>query len=249
MNKSSKQNSNIILEVKNLGKSYGERRVVRDVSLSVERGQVVGLFGPNGAGKTTCFYAIIGMVASDFGSVFFDGKDVTDMPMYKRARLGMGYLPQESSIFRGLSVEENIMAILEISEPSYFNRITRLNELMSEFSITHLAKIRSISLSGGERRRLEIARALAANPTFMFLDEPLAGIDPLAINDIKQLIKKLVKKGVSVLITDHNVRDTLNIVDKAYVMSDGVIITQGNPQQIVKDKKARDVYLGDGFRL
>ena len=243
------QKSNSVLEVRNLGKSYGNKRVVQDVSFSVQRGQVVGLFGPNGAGKTTCFYMITGMIDPDFGSVIFEGLDVTKMPMYKRARLGMGYLPQEASIFRGLNVEENIMAILEIVEPSYFDRVNRLNELLAEFSISHLSKVRSVNLSGGERRRLEIARALAANPKFMFLDEPLAGIDPIAVGEIKELIRKLVKKGIGVLVTDHNVRDTLNIVDNAYVMSDGRILTHGTPEQIVKDKKARSVYLGDGFKL
>ena len=244
-----KQNNNTILEVKNLGKFYDNKRVVKDVSLSVDRGQVVGLFGPNGAGKTTCFYMIVGMVSSDSGSVIFDSYEVTKMPMYKRAKLGMGYLPQEASIFRGLTVEENIMAILEVSESSYFNRVNKLNELMSEFSIMHLSKSSSVSLSGGERRRLEIARALAANPRFMFLDEPLAGIDPLAIEDIKGLIKKLVNIGVSVLITDHNVRDTLSIVDKAYVMSDGIVVASGTPDQILKNRTVRDVYLGSDFRI
>jgi len=240
---------NNTLEVKNIGKSYGEKKVVRDVSFSIKRGQVVGLFGPNGAGKTTCFYMMTGMIDPDVGSIILEGNDITKMPMYKRARLGIGYLPQEASVFRGLTVEENIMAVLEIVEESYFARINMLNELLTEFSISHLSKVKSINLSGGERRRLEIARALAAKPKYMFLDEPLAGIDPIAIGSIKELIKKLVKKRIGVLITDHNVRDTLNIVDTAYVMSDGCILTHGTPMQIIKDKKARSIYLGNEFKL
>jgi lipopolysaccharide export system ATP-binding protein len=238
-----------ILNVSHLGKSYDNKRVIKDISFTVDEGSVVGLLGPNGAGKTTCFYMITGMIPSDFGKVEFDGKDVTDLPMYKRARLGMGYLPQEPSIFRGLNVEDNIMAILEVVEPSYFNRVKRLNDLLAEFSISHLAKVKSIHLSGGERRRLEIARALAANPKFMFLDEPLAGIDPIAVSDIKDLIMQLKKKGISVLITDHNVRDTLNIVDKAYIISEGHILAQGTPSEIVQNKKARSMYLGESFKL
>ncbi len=238
-----------MLEVNHLGKSYDNKRVIKDISFKVDEGSVVGLLGPNGAGKTTCFYMITGMIPSDYGTVIFDGKDVTPLPMYKRARLGMGYLPQEPSIFRGLNVEENIMAILEITEPSYFNRVKKLNDLMAEFSITHLSKVKSVHLSGGERRRLEIARALAANPKFMFLDEPLAGIDPIAVSDIKDLIMQLKQKGISVLITDHNVRDTLNIVDKAYIISEGNILAEGVPSEIVKNKKARSMYLGDSFKL
>jgi len=239
----------IILEVKNLGKSYDNKRVIKDVSFSIEAGKVVGLFGPNGAGKTTCFYMMTGMVSPDFGQIFFEGNDVTTMPMYKRARIGMGYLPQEPSIFRGLSVEENIMAILEIVEPSYFERVKKLNELLAEFSITHLKQVKSTHLSGGERRRLEIARALAANPRFIFLDEPLAGIDPIAVSDIKDLIMKLKKRGIGVLITDHNVRDTLDMVDMAYIMSEGSILTKGTPKEIASDKKARSIYLGESFKL
>lgn len=239
----------IVLEVKNLGKSYDNKRVIKDVSFSIEEGKVVGLFGPNGAGKTTCFYMMTGMVSPDFGQIFFEGNDVTEMPMYKRARIGMGYLPQEPSIFRGLNVEENIMAILEIVEPSYFERVKKLNELLAEFSITHLKQVKSTHLSGGERRRLEIARALAANPRFMFLDEPLAGIDPIAISDIKDLIMKLKKRGIGVLITDHNVRDTLDMVDMAYIMSEGVILAHGTPKEIANNKKARSIYLGESFKL
>lgn len=239
----------IILEVKNLGKSYDNKRVIKDVSFSIEAAKVVGLFGPNGAGKTTCFYMMTGMVSPDFGRIFFEGNDITEMPMYKRARMGMGYLPQEPSIFRGLSVEENIMAILEIVEPSYFERIKKLNELLAEFSITHLKQVKSTHLSGGERRRLEIARALAANPKLIFLDEPLAGIDPIAVGDIKDLIMKLKKRGIGVLITDHNVRDTLNMVDIAYIMSEGNILTKGTPKEIAHDKKAKSIYLGETFKL
>lgn len=241
--------SSSMLEVSHLGKSYDNKRVIKDISFSVDEGSVVGLLGPNGAGKTTCFYMITGMIMSDFGTVVFDGRDVTNLPMYKRARLGMGYLPQEPSIFRGLNVEENIMAILEVTEPSYFNRVKKLNDLLAEFSISHLSKVKSVHLSGGERRRLEIARALAANPKFMFLDEPLAGIDPIAVNDIKDLIMQLKKKGISVLITDHNVRDTLNIVDKAYIISEGNILANGTPSEIVQNKKARSMYLGESFKL
>ena len=237
------------LEIKNLGKAYLNKRVIQDISFSVSSGEVVGLFGPNGAGKTTCFYMVMGMVSPDFGSIFLDGKDITKLPMYKRAKLGMGYLPQEPSIFSGLTVEDNIMAILEIVEPYHINRVNRLNELLADFSITHLREAESSHLSGGERRRLEIARALAANPKFMLLDEPLAGIDPIAVSDVKELIFALKKRGIGVLVTDHNVRDTLSIVDRAYIISEGNVLVSGTPAEVAKNKKARSVYLGESFDI
>ena len=228
-------------------KSYKRRMVVKGVSLAVQRGESVGLLGPNGAGKTTVFYMITGLVPADSGHVFIDGYDVTQLPMYRRARLGIGYLPQEASIFRGLSVEKNIMAVLELVEPNRRRRREQLDSLLEEFNITRLRKSPSIALSGGERRRCEIARALATRPSFMLLDEPFAGIDPIAVGDIQELVRHLTKRGIGVLITDHNVRETLDLIDRAYIIYDGTVLTQGNPQEIIKNEDVRRVYLGDMF--
>jgi len=237
------------LEVRNISKSYNKRSVLKDVSLDVTRGEVVGLFGPNGAGKTTCFSIILGLVKPDKGSLFFNNQDITNLPIYIRSRLGFGYLPQESSIFRGLSVSDNIKAILEISENDEEVIENRIDELLAEFSIEHLKYAASMGLSGGERRRLEIARCLASNPKFIMLDEPLAGIDPLAVSDIKNLISHLKDRNIGILITDHNVRDTLDIVDRAYVIYDGSVLTEGKPSEIVNSYKVREVYLGKSFSL
>ena len=229
-------------------KSYKKRKVVKGVSLAVARGESVGLLGPNGAGKTTTFYMITGLVGADAGKITIDGRDVTRLPMYRRARLGIGYLPQEASIFRGLSVEQNIMAVLELSEPKKKVRKERLDQLLEEFKITRLRKSPSMALSGGERRRCEIARSLASNPSFMLLDEPFAGIDPLAVGDIQDLVRHLTAvRGIGVLITDHNVRETLSLVDRAYVIADGQVLTHGSPEQIVNNPDVRRVYLGDMF--
>ena len=232
-----------------LGKSYKGRPVLRDVSLSLKRGEAVGLLGPNGAGKTTCFYIITGLVRADAGTIGLDGYDVTDLPMYRRARLGIGYLPQEASIFRGMSVEQNIRSVLEIVEPERSRREARLDELLDEFSIAHLRKAPALALSGGERRRCEIARALAAQPAFMLLDEPLAGIDPIAVGDIRDLVSHLKDRGIGVLITDHNVRETLEIVDRAYILHEGQVLREGSPAEIVMDEDVRRVYLGERFSL
>ena len=228
-------------------KAYKSRKVVKGVSLAVARGESVGLLGPNGAGKTTTFYMITGLVPSDAGRITINGRDVTTLPMYRRARLGIGYLPQEASIFRGLSVEQNIMAVLELVEPKRKKRKEKLDELLEEFKITRLRKSPSMALSGGERRRCEIARALASDPAFMLLDEPFAGIDPLAVGDIQELVRHLTRRGIGVLITDHNVRETLSLVDRAYVIADGQVLTHGNPQEIIKNEDVRRVYLGDMF--
>ncbi len=228
-------------------KAYKSRKVVKGVSLAVARGESVGLLGPNGAGKTTTFYMITGLVPSDAGRITINGRDVTTLPMYRRARLGIGYLPQEASIFRGLSVEQNIMAVLELVEPKRKKRKEKLDELLEEFKITRLRKSPSMALSGGERRRCEIARALASDPAFMLLDEPFAGIDPLAVGDIQDLVRHLTRRGIGVLITDHNVRETLSLVDRAYVIADGQVLTHGNPQEIIKNEDVRRVYLGDMF--
>ncbi|MCC5969504.1 MAG: LPS export ABC transporter ATP-binding protein [Pararhodobacter sp.] len=236
------------LRVENLRKSYKRRPVLRDVSLSLERGEVVALLGPNGSGKTTCFYCVAGLVPADGGHVSIDGTDVTGWPMYRRARLGIGYLPQEMSIFRGLSVADNIMAILEIAEPDRHRRATRLEELLAEFSITHLRNSPALALSGGERRRTEIARCLASNPGFVLLDEPFAGVDPIAVGEIRHLVGELRSRGIGVLITDHNVRETLEIVDRAYILHDGVVMMSGTPDEVVQDENVRRVYLGDTFR-
>jgi lipopolysaccharide export system ATP-binding protein len=228
-------------------KSYKRRLVVRGVDLAVGRGEAVGLLGPNGAGKTTVFYMITGLVPADAGRITINGQDVTRLPMYRRARLGIGYLPQEASIFRGLTVEQNIMAVLELVEPNRRRRQEQLDELLEEFRITRLRKSPSIALSGGERRRCEIARALASRPVFMLLDEPFAGIDPIAVGEIQQLVRHLTQRGLGVLITDHNVRETLSLVDRAYVIADGQVLTQGSPAEIIANEDVRRVYLGDMF--
>jgi lipopolysaccharide export system ATP-binding protein len=232
-----------------LGKSFKRRPVLRGVNVSVQRGEVVGLLGPNGAGKTTCFYIITGLIAPDTGTIALDGVDVTDLPMYRRARLGIGYLPQEASIFRGLTVEENIRAILEVSETDLEARNAMLEALLAEFSISHLRRASAIALSGGERRRCEIARALATNPHFILLDEPLAGIDPIAVNDIRDLVSHLKDRGIGVLITDHNVREAFKIVDRAYILHEGRVLMEGAPEEIVADADVRRVYLGERFSL
>ena len=237
------------LVARNLGKQYKNRPVLRDVSVCVQRGEVVGLLGPNGAGKTTCFYIITGLIAASYGSITLDGHDITPLPMYRRARLGIGYLPQEASIFRGLTVENNIRAVLEVVEPDLDRREAQLEELLAEFSISHLRRTSALALSGGERRRCEIARALASQPHFMLLDEPLAGIDPIAVNDIRELVSQLRARGLGVLITDHNVRETLDIVDRAYILHDGMVLMEGQPSEIVAHKDVRRVYLGERFSL
>ncbi len=236
------------LSAEGIRKTYRKRMVVKGVSLAVGRGESVGLLGPNGAGKTTVFYMITGLVPADSGRIHLDGRDVTGLPMYRRARLGIGYLPQEASIFRGLTVEQNIMAALELVERDRRKRKEQLESLLEEFSITRLRKSPSIALSGGERRRCEIARALATRPSFMLLDEPFAGIDPIAVGDIQQLVRYLTQRGIGVLITDHNVRETLSLVDRAYVIADGQVLTQGSPQDIVNNPDVRRVYLGNNFR-
>jgi len=235
------------LTVHQVEKSYRNRKVVRGVSLAVGRGESVGLLGPNGAGKTTVFYMITGLVPADAGSIYIDGRDATRLPMYRRARLGIGYLPQEASIFRGLTVEQNIMSVLELVEPDRRKRREKLDSLLEEFNITRLRKSPSIALSGGERRRCEIARALASGPSYMLLDEPFAGIDPIAVGDIQELVRHLTQRGIGVLITDHNVRETLSLIDRAYIIYDGQVLTQGNPQEIIKNEDVRRVYLGDMF--
>lgn len=237
------------LRVVNLRKSYRKRLVIRDVSMELGRGEVVALLGPNGSGKTTCFYAIAGLVTPEGGQVMIDGRDVTALPMYRRARLGIGYLPQEMSIFRGLSVEDNILAILEISEPDHTSRRERLEELLGEFSIEHLRRAPALALSGGERRRAEIARCLAAGPKYVLLDEPFAGVDPIAVGEIRHLVADLKNRGIGVLITDHNVRETLEIVDRAYILHDGKVLMSGTTDEVVRDENVRRVYLGHGFRV
>tara|TARA_A100001037_G_scaffold119676_1_gene109012 strand:+ start:2247 stop:3044 length:798 start_codon:yes stop_codon:yes gene_type:complete len=240
---------NFGLVAENLGKSYKKRPVIREVTLSVERGEVVGLLGPNGAGKTTTFYILTGLVKPDYGVITLDGNEITGLPMYRRARLGIGYLPQEASIFRGLSVENNIRAILEVAFKHPDQREIKLEELLAEFSISHLRRTSALALSGGERRRVEIARALAADPSFILLDEPLAGIDPIAINEIRDLISHLKDRNIGILITDHNVRETLEIVDRAYILHDGRVLMSGAPEEIVTHKDVRRVYLGESFSL
>ena len=232
-----------------LGKSFNRRPVLRGVNIAVQRGEVVGLLGPNGAGKTTCFYIMTGLIAADTGVVGLDGQDITELPMYRRARLGLGYLPQEASIFRGLSVEQNIRAILEIAEPEAELREAMLEALLAEFSITHLRRASAMALSGGERRRVEIARALATQPHFILLDEPLTGIDPIAVGEIRDLVRHLKDRGIGVLITDHNVRETLEIVDRAYILHEGRVLMEGSPAAIVADSDVRRVYLGERFSL
>jgi lipopolysaccharide export system ATP-binding protein len=231
-----------------IGKAYRGRQVVRDVSINVQRGEVVGLLGPNGAGKTTCFYMITGLVRVDYGQILLDGQDVTTLPMYQRARLGVGYLPQEPSIFRGLTVEQNVMSIVELTERSGSKRREIVDGLLAELRVDHLRDTPAAALSGGERRRVEIARALATRPSFMLLDEPFAGIDPLAINDIRDLITFLKQRGLGILITDHNVRETLQIVDRASIMFDGEVMFEGSPQQVLADPVVRERYLGKDYR-
>ncbi|SHG96950.1 LPS export ABC transporter ATP-binding protein [Cognatishimia maritima] len=237
------------LRVENLRKSYRKRVVIRDVGLELQRGEVVALLGPNGSGKTTSFYAIAGLVVPEGGRVMIDGHDVTTMPMYRRAKLGIGYLPQEMSIFRGLSVEDNIMAILDIALSDRHKRRERLEELLSEFSIEHLRRAPALALSGGERRRVEIARCLAADPKYLLLDEPFAGVDPISVGDIRHLVADLKKRGIGVLITDHNVRETLEIVDRAYILHDGKVLMSGSPDEVVENENVRRVYLGDSFKI
>ena len=237
------------LEVRSIAKAYDRRAVLHDVSLDVYRGEVVGLLGPNGAGKTTCFYSVMGLVKPDSGRIFLDGQDITDLPMYRRAILGLGYLPQETSIFRGLTVEQNIMAVLEVSEPQREARRERLERLLGEFGLTALRESPAMALSGGERRRCEIARALAADPSIMLLDEPFAGIDPISIADIRELVRELKKRDIGVLITDHNVRETLDIVDRACIIYDGQVLFAGTPEALVADQEVRRLYLGESFAL
>lgn len=232
-----------------IGKRYKNRPVLRDVSLRVDRGEAVGLLGPNGAGKTTSFYIIMGLIGADVGQITLDGHDITELPMYRRARLGVGYLPQEASIFRGLSVEQNIRAVLEMIEPERDVREQMLDDLLAEFSLTHLRRTPAVTLSGGERRRVEIARALASRPAFLLLDEPLAGIDPIAVGEIRDLVVHLKSRGLGVLITDHNVRDTLDLIDRAYILHDGRVLMEGPPDDIVQHDDVRRVYLGERFRL
>ena len=237
------------LVAKNMGKRFKKRPVVRGVSLTIDRGEVVGLLGPNGAGKTTCFYMITGLISPDYGTVILDGNDITDLPMYRRARLGIGYLPQEASIFRGLTVEQNIRGVLEVVEKSAERREAILEALLAEFSITHLRRTPALALSGGERRRVEIARSLGSSPHFILLDEPFAGIDPIAVGDIRDLVVYLKSRGIGVLITDHNVRETLDIIDRAYIIHDGMMLMEGTPSDIVGNEDVRRVYLGDRFKL
>lgn len=237
------------LRVEHLRKSYRKKIVIRDFSMQLDRGEVVALLGPNGSGKTTTFYAIAGLVTPESGKVTVDGKDVTTLPMYRRAQLGIGYLPQEMSIFRGLSVQDNISAILDISIPQRRERRERLEELLSEFSIEHLRRAPALALSGGERRRVEIARCLAANPRYLLLDEPFAGVDPISVGDIRHLVADLKNRGIGVLITDHNVRETLEIVDRAYILHDGQVLMSGTPNEVVQNENVRRVYLGDNFRI
>lgn len=237
------------LIAQDLGKRYKKRPVVSGVSMAIQRGEAVGLLGPNGAGKTTCFYMITGLVQPEYGRIILDGQDITGLPMYRRARLGIGYLPQEASIFRGLSVEENIRAVLEVVESNRDAREAMLDALLAEFSITHLRRTPSLALSGGERRRVEIARALASNPNFILLDEPFAGIDPIAVSDIRDLVSHLKGRGIGVLITDHNVRETLDVIDRAYIIHNGMMLMEGVPSDIVGNEDVRRVYLGDRFSL
>ena len=237
------------LDVRSIAKAYDKRAVLHDVSLSVSRGEVVGLLGPNGAGKTTCFYSVMGLVKPDAGRIILDGQDITKLPMYRRAVLGLGYLPQETSIFRGMTVEQNIMAVVEIAEQGKDARHARLEQLLDEFGLKTLRESPAMALSGGERRRCEIARALAANPSIMLLDEPFAGIDPLSIADIRDLVKDLKQRDIGVLITDHNVRETLDIVDRACIIYGGQVLFQGSPEALVADEDVRRLYLGESFAL
>ena len=237
------------LRIEHLRKSYRKKTVIRDVSIELKRSEVVALLGPNGSGKTTTFYAVAGLVFPEGGKVIIDGRDVTSLPMYRRAKLGIGYLPQEMSIFRGMTVEDNIGAILDISVKERHRRRERLEELLSEFSIEHLRRAPALALSGGERRRVEIARCLAADPKYLLLDEPFAGVDPISVGDIRKLVSDLRKRGIGVLITDHNVRETLEIVDRAYILHDGQVLMSGTPDEVVRNENVRRVYLGDQFRI
>ncbi|MDQ1901002.1 LPS export ABC transporter ATP-binding protein [Paracoccus sp. WLY502] len=237
------------LKVRGLRKSYRNRPVICDVSVDLARGEVVALLGPNGSGKTTCFYCIAGLVPPDAGQVLIDGRDATRLPMFRRARMGIGYLPQEMSIFRGLTVEQNIMAVLEVVHEDPRHRRDRLEELLGDFSIEHLRAAPALALSGGERRRAEIARCLASDPSFLLLDEPFAGVDPIAVGEIRGLVHDLKSRGIGVLITDHNVRETLGIVDRAYILHDGHVLMSGSTEEIVADPRVREVYLGEGFRM
>ena len=243
------ENASAGLKIVNLRKSYKNRVIIRDVNLDLARGEVVGLLGPNGSGKTTSFYAIAGLIIPEAGQVIIDGQDVTGLPMYRRARLGIGYLPQEMSIFRGLNVEDNILAILDISVKDSHKRRERLEELLSDFSIEHLRRAPALALSGGERRRVEIARCLAANPRYLLLDEPFAGVDPISVGDIRNLVTDLKTRGIGVLITDHNVRETLEIVDRAYILHEGAMLMSGSPCDVVQNENVRRVYLGDNFNI
>jgi lipopolysaccharide export system ATP-binding protein len=237
------------LTARTVGKTYKGRPVVRNVTVTLRRGEAVGLLGPNGAGKTTTFYMIVGLVRPDTGAISLDGADITRLPMYRRARLGIGYLPQEASVFRGLNVEQNVMAALEVIEPDAATRDMMLDELLAEFGISHLRRTPALALSGGERRRVEIARALATQPSYILLDEPLAGIDPIAVGEIRDLVKHLKDRGIGVLITDHNVRETLDIIDRAYIMHDGQVLMEGKPGEVVAHEDVRRVYLGEKFSL
>jgi lipopolysaccharide export system ATP-binding protein len=237
------------LSARGVGKTYKRRPVVRNVSIHLQRGEAVGLLGPNGAGKTTTFYMITGLVHPDTGSITLDGQEITGLPMYRRARLGIGYLPQEASVFRGLTVEQNIMAALEVADPDPDRRRQMLDELLAEFGISHLRRTGALALSGGERRRVEIARALATQPSYILLDEPLAGIDPIAVSEIRELVSHLKHRGIGVLITDHNVRETLEIIDRAYIMHDGQVLMEGRPAEVVAHQDVRRVYLGERFSL
>lgn len=237
------------LKIRHLRKSYRKKQVIRDFSMELNRGEVVALLGPNGSGKTTTFYSIAGLVTPEAGTVHIDGVDVTTLPMYRRAQMGIGYLPQEMSIFRGLSVQDNISAILDVTVKDRHKRRERLEELLSEFSIEHLRRAPALALSGGERRRVEIARSLAANPKYLLLDEPFAGVDPISVGDIRSLVADLKKRGIGVLITDHNVRETLEIVDRAYILHDGQVLMSGTPQDVVQNENVRRVYLGENFRI
>ena len=237
------------LKIVSLRKSYRKRPVIRDVSIDLGRGEVVALLGPNGSGKTTCFYSIAGLVTPEGGRVIIDGREVTTLPMYRRAQMGIGYLPQEMSIFRGMTVEDNIMAILEIAVSNRHQRRERLEELLSEFSIEHLRRASAMALSGGERRRVEIARCLAAGPKYVLLDEPFAGVDPIAVGEIRHLVADLKNRGIGVLITDHNVQETLQIVDRAYILHDGKVLMSGTTQEVIQDENVRRVYLGNNFRV
>ena len=243
------QDGDVGLKITNLRKSYRKKVVIRDVTLELGRGEVVALLGPNGSGKTTCFYSIAGLVTPEGGKVTIDGREVTTLPMYRRAKLGIGYLPQEMSIFRGMTVEDNIMAILEIAEPNKRKRQIQLEELLSEFSIEHIRRASALALSGGERRRAEIARCLAAGPKYVLLDEPFAGVDPIAVGEIRHLVAELKNRGIGVLITDHNVQETLQIVDRAYILHDGKVLMSGTTAEVVADENVRRVYLGNSFRV